>query len=293
MMAIWRSAPRNTKAGRWLRLAPQLLIISALVLLSSSSLAQSPRAENEGSPVPVIRVTGQAEISAEPDIATFEVGAQVRDPSSSKATMAVTKATDQLMAALREHNIPKENIETVRLALDHITEPISQQPDEPPSANARYRDVYLAAHILRVEVGRSRFNDLGEILDVAMQAGINFVGNVTFGIKDEASLQTEGLSRAVQNAREKADAMAAAANVRITGPLTLAEGAGFPRPMYETRVAMRAAEAPTPVPPSQIRRYACICHPLCSQIETSHLFLRDCACARIHLSYIVEDDQPH
>src|SRR5215471_4186973 len=103
MMAIWRSAPQNTKAGTWLRLSPQLLIISALVLLSSSSLAQSPRAEDEGSPVPVIRVTGQAEISAEPDIATFEVGAQVRDPSSSKATTAVTKATDQLMAALREH----------------------------------------------------------------------------------------------------------------------------------------------------------------------------------------------
>jgi uncharacterized protein YggE len=199
-------------------------------------------------------VTGQAEVSAEPDIATFEVGAQVRDPSSSKAMTAVAKATDQLIAALREHNIPKENIETVRLGLDHITEPIPRQPDEPPSATPRYRDVYLAAHVLRVEVGRSRFNDLGDILEAAVQAGINFVGNVTFGIKDEASLQTEGLSRAVRNAREKADVIASSANVRITGPLTLAEGIGLRRPMYETRTATRAAEAPTPVPPSQIRR---------------------------------------
>jgi uncharacterized protein YggE len=105
-----------------------------------------------------------------------------------------------------------------------------------------------------VEVTRSRFHDLGEILDAAMQAGINFVGNVTFGIKDDAALQTEGLARAAQNAREKADAMAAATNVRITGPLTLAEGVGFHRPTYETRAATMAAEAPTPVPPSQIRR---------------------------------------
>src|SRR5215831_15065722 len=138
-----------------LRLAPQLLMISAFVLLSSSSLAQSPRTEDERFPVPVIRVTGQAEISAEPDIATFEVGAQVRDPSSSKAMTIVTKATDQLMAALKEHHIPMENIETVRLALDYITEPSPRQPDEPPSANPQDRAVYLAAHILRVEVGRS------------------------------------------------------------------------------------------------------------------------------------------
>jgi hypothetical protein len=110
------------------------------------------------------------------------------------------------------------------------------------------------AHILRVEVDKSRFHDLGDILDAAVKAGINFVGNVTFGITDETSLQTEGLSRAVRNAREKADAMAAAANVRISGPLTLAEGVGVPRPLYEARVATLAAEAPTPVPPSQIRR---------------------------------------
>jgi uncharacterized protein YggE len=229
-------------------------MISAVVVLSSAALAQSPRAEDERAPVPVLRVTGQAEVSAEPDRATFEVGAQVRDPSSSKAITAVAKATDQLMTALREHNIPKEHIETVRLGLDHITEPLPRQPDEPPSANPRSRDVYLAAHILRVEVDRSRFNDLGDILDAAVKAGINFVGKVTFGTKDEASLQTEGLSRAVRNAREKAEAMAAAANVRITGPLTLAEGVGLRHPMYETRMATLAAEAPTPVPPSQIRR---------------------------------------
>jgi uncharacterized protein YggE len=230
-------------------------MISALVLLSSSSLAQSPSAEDErSSPVAVIRVIGQAEVSAEPDIATFEVGAQVHDPSSSKAMTTVAQATNQLMAVLKEHHIPKENIETVRLALDHITEPIPRQPDEPPSAKPRDRDVYLAAHILRVEVGRSRFTDLGELLDAAMKAGINFVGNVTFGIKDDASLQTDGLARAVQNAREKADVMATAANVRITGPLTLVEGVGLSRPTYETRAATMAAEAPTPVPPSQIRR---------------------------------------
>jgi uncharacterized protein YggE len=229
-------------------------MLSTFVLLSSSALAQSPRAEEERSPVPVLRVTGQAEISAEPDIATFEVGAEVRDPSSSKAMTTVAKATAQLMAALQAHHIPRENIATVRLVLDYLTEPSPRQPDAPPSATPQDRAVYLAAHILRVEVGSSRFQELGEILDATMKAGINFVGNMTFGVKDEASLQTEGLARAVQNAREKAEVMAAAAHVRITGPLTLVEGGGLRRPLSETRTATLTAEAPTPVPPSQLRR---------------------------------------
>jgi uncharacterized protein YggE len=229
-------------------------MISAVVVLSSSALAQSPRVADARAPVPVLRVTGQAEVRAEPDMATFEVGAQGRDPSSSKALTAVAQATDQLMTALREHNIPKAHIATVRLGLDHITEPLPRQPDAPPSVQSQPHEVYLAAHILRVEVDRSRFNDLGEILDAAVHAGSNFVGNVTFGLKDETSLQTEGLSRAMRNARAQAEALAAAAHVRITGPLTLAEGVGGPRPMYETRMATLAAEAPTPVPPSPIRR---------------------------------------
>jgi uncharacterized protein YggE len=237
-----------------LRLSSQLLMISACVLLSSSALAQSPRAEDERVPVPVIRVTGQADISAEPDIAILEMGVQVRDPSSSKAMTTVTKATDQLLAALQAHHIPREKIETVRLALDSITEPSPRQPDEPTSATPQDRAVYLATHIVRVEVGRSRFQELGELLDAAMKAGMNVVGNVTFGVQDEASLQTEGLSRAVQNAREKAEVMAAAAHVRITGPLTLAEGGGVRRPLYESRTATLTAEAPTPVSPSQLRR---------------------------------------
>ena len=237
-----------------LRLSPQLLMISACVLLSSSALAQSPRAEDERVPVPVIRVTGQADISAEPDIAILEVGVQVRDPSSSKAMTTVTKATDQLLAALQAHHILREKIETVRLALDAITEPSPRQSDAHASATPQDRTVYVATHIVRVEVGRSRFQELGELLDVAVQAGMNVVGNVTFGVQDEASLQTEGLSRAVQNAREKADVMAAAAHVRITGPLTLAEGGGVRRPLYESRTATLTAEAPTPVSPSQLHR---------------------------------------
>jgi uncharacterized protein YggE len=134
---------RRQKSMR-LRSLPLCLIVSALVVLRSSAQAQSPRAEDERLAVPVLRVTGQAEVSVEPDRAIFEVGAQVRDPSSSAAMTAVAKVTDRLLAALRAHNVPKEHIETVRLALDHVTEPLPRQPDEPPSAPPRYRDVSLA-----------------------------------------------------------------------------------------------------------------------------------------------------
>ena len=235
-------------------------LLAALALpLALPVSAQADRAEYRA-PVPVSRVSGEAEVSAEPDTATFTVGAEVRDPSASKAMAQVAQVTDRLIAALRKLGIPRENIQTSQLTLFDTQEPEGPQP-RPVEGNAReprFRRVYVATHTLQVEVGRDRFAQIGDLLDAAIKAGANQVGNVSFGIRDETALRKEGLARAVRNAREKADIMAAAGNVRIRSVLTLQEGS-IPRPIpyYESNVrsmAMAADAAPSPVPPSQIRR---------------------------------------
>ena len=239
--------PRRTP-----RVFPILTAVAAL-LLAAPVYAQADRSDR--APVPVLRASGEAEVSAEPDIATFTVGAEIRDPSASRAMAEAARVTEGLVAALRKLGIPRENIQTVQLSLQDIQEPENPQPVN--TREVRYRRVYVATHVLQVEVGRDRFTRIGEILDAAIKAGANHVGSVTFGIRDDAPLRKEGLARAVRNAREKADVMAAAAGATIRGILTLQEGS-IPRPMpyYEaadTR-GMAMMSAPSPVAPSQIRR---------------------------------------
>ncbi|MBW3622014.1 MAG: SIMPL domain-containing protein [Armatimonadetes bacterium] len=213
----------------------------------------------ENRPVPVIRVSGQAEVSAEPDIATFTVGAEIRDASASKAMAEVARITDRITAALKAQGVPQENIQTVQLTLHQERVPI--RPPVPPEARGvpaepNYRLVYVARHILQVEVARQRFKQIGDILDAVMKAGANDVGNISFGIRDDTQLRQRGLAQAVRVAREKANVMATAAGVKILNVLTLQEGS-IPRPipMYESSMRMAMSDAaPSPVPPSEIRR---------------------------------------
>jgi uncharacterized protein YggE len=220
----------------------------AALLLALPASAQTGR--DDRAPAPVIRVSGEAEVSAEPDVATFTVGAEIRDASASRAMSQVAEITDTLTAALKAKGVPQESIQTVQLTLYN-----TQEPEDPNAARPTYRRVYVANHTLQVEVGKDRFKQIGDLLDAAMTSGVNNVGNITFGIKDETKLRQEGLAKAVRSARAKADVMANAAAIHIVGVQTLQEGS-IPRPipMYESRTMMAADAAPSPVPPSEIKR---------------------------------------
>jgi uncharacterized protein YggE len=204
---------------------------------------------------PTLRVTGQAVVHAEPDMATFDVGVEIKDPSASKAMAEAGRISDRIVQALMDQKIPKEKLRTSSLSLNQVWEPI---PDAvPDNRGNQNRLVYQASHILHVEVGRDRFDDLGEILDAAMKAGANSVNDISFIIKDDTDLRNEGLAQAVKNARSKAEIMAKAADMNLKGIRTLEESSGYiepPRPMMMMAKASFAGGAPSPISPSDIER---------------------------------------
>jgi uncharacterized protein YggE len=232
-----------------------LLALAIGASLPVLAFAQDARESRAFSRTPVIQVSGQAVVRAEPDMATFNVGVEIKDPSASKAMSQAAKISDQLIAALKSQNVPKEKIQTIQLSLDQVWEPIPQ-PEPNAARPNQNRMVYQATHILRVEVGKDRFNDLGDILDAAMKAGANNVGGVSFGIKDDTGMRNEGLAQAIKNARSKAALMADAAGVHLQRLQMLSEGEppAPPRPMMMMAKEAFAAAAPSPVPPSEIER---------------------------------------
>jgi uncharacterized protein YggE len=69
-------------------------------------------------------------------------------------------------------------------------------------------------------------NDLGsvsKVFDAAVQAGSNSNLSVRFGIKDPTALQQQALASAVQQATGKANAIAGAAGLKLTGAYNLSE----------------------------------------------------------------------
>jgi uncharacterized protein YggE len=109
---------------------------------------------------------------------------------------------------------------------------------------------YRAIQIL--QIGLDDVRRTGEILDAALAAGANHVEDPVFRLNDEAASRQEALRRAVRDARGKAEAIAQAMGVRLTGILEATEGeVSVVRPLPMSRMA--AAGLATPVEPGQLQ----------------------------------------
>ena len=93
---------------------------------------------------------------------------------------------------------------------------------------------------------------LGELLDEAVNAGANSINGVTFSVDDQTAAASEARGLAVEDARTKAEELAAAAGLTLGSVVSIAEGtrSPMPPPMYAAADAeMAQAEAAVPVQP--------------------------------------------
>jgi uncharacterized protein YggE len=103
-----------------------------------------------------------------------------------------------------------------------------------------------------VEVKTSDLAQVGNVIDTAIRAGANRVNSLTFGLKDDRQARNDALRIAAQNARAKAEVLAAGANVRLGGVLSVQEGyAVTPIAYGDARTTLGAAAA-TPVEPGSV-----------------------------------------
>ena len=90
--------------------------------------------------------------------------------------------------------------------------------------------------------------DLGRLLDTLVSQGANSLGGIAFSIADPAPLLKEARTKAIADAKQKAQVFAAAAGVKLGRVLFIRDtAAGVPRP-----VAARAmAGASVPIAPGE------------------------------------------
>jgi uncharacterized protein YggE len=149
-----------------------------------------------------------------------------------------------VVQALRRLNIPQNRIGTERLDLS----PVYEQPRPGQETRPRLTG-YRASNIVRVEL--DDLARLGPVIDAAVGAGANDVEGIQFTITNEAPHRMEALRQASQEARTKAQAIAEALGVRLSGLLEASEGGVEvvpPRPLAFERGAIAA----TPVQPGEM-----------------------------------------
>ena len=226
------------------------LVIVAFLGMAPATFGQRPEPAN---PVPVIVVTGEAQIRVAPDEATVRLGITRQSATAQAAQDQANTVANEILAAVTKLGIAATDIQTSRLTLSPVYAPRSPEASQAPRIVA-----YQASNIVSVRV--TDLSKVGPVIDTGLKSGANEVQGVQFGLRDDTAARQQALKQAVSEARKKAETIAAAANVTLGIPLEITEqGISLMKGEFNTGVMMARATAdmvPTPVSPGQLEIHA-------------------------------------
>jgi uncharacterized protein YggE len=185
-----------------------------------------------------VSVTGEGEVSAQPDMARVTLGVEARRPAMAEARVAVTATVDRVLALTRDLGIEPKYVNATRLQV---------QPEY--NWNDKDKKRVLLGYVVsrQVEVELRDLDQLGPLLERAVSAGANQVGGAALDSTRRKELERQAMTLAVRDARLNAETLALAAGAQLGAVRTLnASAASPPMPMYRMAADMPAAAPPQP-----------------------------------------------
>ena len=160
-----------------------------------------------------LTVTGNGETRISADTAVISLGVSARDKNVLKAQQQVNEAIAAIRKALIGLGVPEENITTDYISIGAVYD---------YSFDLARLTAYSATTTLAVKV--TDIDNVGTLIDAAFASGANDLNGITFSASDTEQAKAESLKMAVENAKAKAEILAEAAGLRITGIEVISEG---------------------------------------------------------------------
>jgi uncharacterized protein len=193
---------------------------------------------------PMVVTSGEGIVKRTPDRAWVMIASEARAKTPQEAQKQNATAMTAVMDRLKGAGISAEAIKTAAIDL---------QPEFDYANNRQTLRGYVARNTLEVRV--DTLPKLGEIIDAAVGSGATTIGGVRFDIQDRAGAEREAIKIAVADARQRAEAAADGANMKVERIVRIEEHRGQivePRPMMAMRAGMAQEAATTPVAPGEL-----------------------------------------
>ena len=193
--------------------------------------------------VPTVSVSGHGQVNVPPDTASVSIGIDVIQPTLAEAQEQATAQATTLIEALKAAGIADEDIQTAYFSVNLLRD---------YSENADPTKITGFEIMNQLQLTVRDTDMLGELLDEAVNAGANSINGVTFYVDDQTAAASEARKLAVEDARTKAEELAAAAGLTLGPVVSIAEGtvSPMPPPIYAgAGGGMAKAEAAVPVQP--------------------------------------------
>ena len=212
--------------------ARPLIAACLLTLLSGAAFAQDRF-------VPRFTVTGEASVTATPDMATIRTGVTNQGKSAKETSDANAKTANALVAALRAAAIADNDIQTAGLSL--------QPTYENTVSSGRGRiNGFQASTQLTIKV--REIPKLADVIDRVVAAGASDINGIEFIVSAPSPALDAARTEAVADARRKAEIYAKAADVTLGRVIARSENGAMPEPMMMMAEARVGRSSPAVMP---------------------------------------------
>jgi uncharacterized protein YggE len=190
-----------------------------------------------------INVSGNSEITVDPDEAEVWAGISVVKLTAEEAQSEANKVINAIIDGLRYKGISEDDIATERLSLYE-----ERRWESGKSTVVGWR----ATQTLKIST--TDLNKVGPIVDVCVNNGANQIQNINFGLSEEKEqeIKKQAIAKATANAKDKAEAIADSLDVKLGKVKSVSEASHYYRPysfgMAEVAVAKAVDEASAIMP---------------------------------------------
>src|SRR6202020_470171 len=194
-----------------------------------------------------IAVTTSADATAEADTVTVEIGFVEYGADQDSAYAAGSKTSNAIAAALKTAGIPQDAIQSESQSITPVQQYTNQ--DWTPAEKAERKFQVQQSWNVKTAAANG-----AKVLDIAVKAGANQSGQMTWSVADQDGLQTKAAKLALDRARQIAQQMAGGLNATL-GSLVYASNeapAREPGPLMMRAQSMAAAPAPKDVEPLSV-----------------------------------------
>lgn len=201
------------------------IAFTTLFFATASPLAPAALASDKTTASPSsksVTIVGEGVVNIEPDVATARIGVEVLRTTVREASSEANQIMQEVKAALLAQNIQEKDIQT-------STYSIYAERYGPGGLLQEDQVQYRVSNAVIVTI--RNLDNIGDILDAAIEAGSNDIGGVRFSLEDPAAVESEARAMAVSDARAKAEELAALIGVSVGEVTEISEiighGGGF------------------------------------------------------------------
>jgi len=191
----------------------------------------------------IISISGEGKVTAVANIGKVQIGLTTDGATVAKAQEENTAKMNEIIKGVKAQGVADKDVKTAYYYIN---------PKYDWSKNTTGVIVgYTVSQAIDVKIRNTE--KVSEILKVAAEKGSNNIGSLSFEIDEPEKLQAEARIKAIENAKEKADALANQLGVKLGRIISFSEntGSSYPPSYYDYGMGGTGAAAEKAAPSIQ------------------------------------------